>query len=137
MHVEHRNSQQLSCCHLFPLIAVREGEGEGPKKKKSRCVQVLLAQERGLVWLQRHFLFAAAVQSEELNWPSDLLSGAFWTQCIADLTVTEGFGRAVMQWVSAGAGLAAGTGPVTVQSLPTPVLGFATEGKEEGQQEVS
>lgn len=42
-----------------------------------------------------------------------------------------------MQWVSVGAGLGFGTDSVTVLSLPTPLLGFATEGKEEGQEEVS
>lgn len=34
---------------------------------------------------------AAAKQREEFNWASDLLSGAFWTQHLAGLTVTEGF----------------------------------------------
>lgn len=106
------------------------------KKKKADVYRCCL--HRSVGWCgcrdtSRLLGSAAAVQREELNWTSDLLSGAFWTQYIADLTVTEGFYRAVMQWVSVGAGLGAGTDPVTALSLPTPVLGFATEEKEKKQ----
>lgn len=77
----------------------------------------------------------AGLQREEfINWTSDLLSGAFWPQYLAGLTVTEGFYRAVMQWVSVGAGLGFGTGAVTLLSLPTLVLGLP---QEEGHKEVS
>lgn len=68
----------------------------------------------------------AGLQREEFNWTSDLLSGAFWPQYLAGLTVTEGFYRAVMQWVSAGAGIWHWSCHRSVSAHPG--AGFATRG---------
>lgn len=79
-------------------------------------------------------LLCWALQREEFKWTSDLLSEAFWPQHLAGLPVSEGFCRAVMQWVSAGAGLGFGTNSAPLCLCPPQCWALA---QEEGHKEMS